>query len=147
MSLKEDIEGGGGRERGKVTRTPRILTVFDGKSFHSSSTCVLCSHRAGNQCILQQCLFNRNFCYRITKLQLLLLFTYKVMYCPRTALNTAPVVTPICFCLQYKTERDGKTETRVEKKVVISQEENGDDIDHDAVSALDIRSILSYVVY
>lgn len=38
------------------------------------------------------------------------------------------------FWFQYKTERDGKMETRVEKKVVISQEENGDDIDHDAVS-------------
>ena len=35
------------------------------------------------------------------------------------------------FTLQYKTERDGKFETRVEKKVVIS--EDGDDIDHDEV--------------
>ena len=146
MSLKEDIEGGGESE-GEGHKNPMHSHCVDGKSFHSSSTCVLCSHRAGNHCILQQCLLNRNFCYRITKLQLLLLFTYKVMYCPRTALNTAPVVTLICFCLQYKTERDGKTETRVEKKVVISQEENGDDIDHDAVSVLDISSILSYVVY
>ena len=69
------------------------------------------------------------------------------MYCPRGTLGRHPVVTLVCFCLQYKTERDGKTETRVEKKVVISQEENGDDIDHDAVSVLDKSSILSYVVY
>lgn len=41
----------------------------------------------------------------------------------------------------YKTERDGKTETRVEKKVVISQEENGDDIDHDALLAEAIKSV------
>ncbi|KAK3089194.1 hypothetical protein FSP39_001656 [Pinctada imbricata] len=39
----------------------------------------------------------------------------------------------------YKTERDGKFETRVEKKVVIS--EDGDDIDHDELLAEAIRSV------
>ena len=35
--------------------------------------------------------------------------------------------------LQYKTEKDGKTETRVEKKVVITDEGDDDDLDHDDV--------------
>ena len=34
--------------------------------------------------------------------------------------------------LQYRTEKDGVVETRIERKIIISSE--GDDIDHDAVS-------------
>ena len=34
--------------------------------------------------------------------------------------------------LQYKTEKDGVVETRIERKIIISSE--GDDIDHDEVS-------------
>lgn len=37
-------------------------------------------------------------------------------------------------CLQYKTERDGVVETRVEKKITI-QSDGGDPIDHDQALA------------
>ena len=36
---------------------------------------------------------------------------------------------------QYKTEKDGVVETRIERKMVISNE-GGEDIDHDAVSGI-----------
>ena len=41
----------------------------------------------------------------------------------------------ICFPLglQYKTEKDGVIETRIERKMVITSND-GDDLDHDAVS-------------
>lgn len=40
---------------------------------------------------------------------------------------------------EFKTERDGVVETRIERKIVISSE--GDDIDHDAALAAAIRSV------
>ncbi len=36
------------------------------------------------------------------------------------------------YLFQYKTEKDGVIETRIERKMVITSD--GDDIDHDAVS-------------
>ena len=42
--------------------------------------------------------------------------------------------------LQYKTEKDGVIETRIERKMVITSD--SDDIDHDAVSQFHIRSCL-----
>ena len=45
----------------------------------------------------------------------------------------------VCVCLQYKTEKDGIQETRVEHKVVLSSAD--DDFDYDAVSS---GSILFY---
>ena len=45
----------------------------------------------------------------------------------------------VCVCLQYKTEKDGIQETRVEHKVVLSSTD--DDFDYDAVSS---GSILFY---
>ncbi|XP_071179526.1 protein 4.1 homolog isoform X11 [Mytilus edulis] len=41
----------------------------------------------------------------------------------------------------YKTEKDGKVETRVEKKVVITDEGDDDDLDHDDLLAEAIRSV------
>ncbi len=37
------------------------------------------------------------------------------------------------YLFQYKTEKDGVIETRIERKMVITSD--GDDIDHDAVSS------------
>ena len=43
MSLKEDIEGGGGgREGEKNKKTPGFLWGFGGRAFHQSSTCLFC---------------------------------------------------------------------------------------------------------
>lgn len=42
-----------------------------------------------------------------------------------------------CFVLQYRTETNGIVETRMEKKVVIT-EDGDDDIDHDAVSPTEL---------
>ena len=41
-------------------------------------------------------------------------------------------LTIVLFSLQYKTERDGVIETRVERKITVTSDEN-DDTDHDAV--------------
>lgn len=41
--------------------------------------------------------------------------------------------TLICLLLQYKTERDGVVETRVEQKITIQSD--GDPIDHDKALA------------
>lgn len=48
--------------------------------------------------------------------------------------------------LQYKTEKDGKVETRVEKKVVITDEGDDDDLDHDDVRLCLLNYIMAEIM-
>ena len=66
-----------------------------------------------------------------------------VLACPNVYVECQSNVVCLMYFVQYKTEKDGVLETRVEHKVVLSSTD--DDFDHDSVGCLDIFS--SYASY
>lgn len=70
------------------------------------------------------------FCSLINDITVMYIYKIYITYC----IYVGPSVIYVLFIFQYKTEKDGKIETRVEKKVVITDEGDDDDLDHDDVS-------------